>query len=50
MTAIRSALLGIREGSQGDVGQLTARVNDVEELLQMSSSRVAKLRQLANEE
>jgi hypothetical protein len=43
-------LLGIREGSQGDVGQLTARVNDVEELLRMSSSRVAKLRQLANEE
>lgn len=50
MAALRSALLGIREGSQGDVGQLTARVNDVEELLQMSSSRVAKLRQLANEE
>ena len=50
MTALRSALLGIREGAQGDVGQLTARVNDVEELLRMSSSRVAKLRQLANEE
>lgn len=50
IAALLSALLVIREGSQGDVGQLTARVNDVEELLRMSSSRVAKLRQLANEE
>lgn len=50
MAAVRSALSVMRQGSQSDIGQLTARVNDVEELLQMSSSRVAKLRQLANED
>lgn len=50
IAAMRSALLVIREGGQTDVGQLTARVNDVEALLNMSTSRVAKLRQLADEE
>lgn len=50
IAAMRSALLVIREGGQTDVGQLTARVNDVEALLNMSTSRVAKLRQMADEE
>lgn len=50
IAAVRSALLVIREGGQTDVGQLTARVNDVEALLNMSTSRVAKLRQMADEE
>ena len=48
--AIRSALLVIREGSQRDTGELTARVNDVEALLNMSTARVARLRQMADEE
>ena len=50
IAAIRSALLVIREGSQRDTGELTARVNDVEALLNMSTARVARLRQMADEE
>ena len=50
IAALRSALLGIREGLQADMGQITARVNDAEELIKMSSWRVAKLRSLAIEE
>ena len=49
IAALRSALLGIREGLQADMGQITARVNDAEELIKMSSWRVAKLRSLATE-
>ena len=48
--ALLSALLRIREASQSDIGTLTARVNDAEELIKMSSWRVAKLRSLAIEE
>lgn len=48
--ALRGALLRIREASQSDMGTLTARVNDEEELIKMSSWRVAKLRSLATEE
>ena len=47
IAALRSALLGIRESGQSDIGKLTARVNDVEDLLSMSTSRIAKLAQLA---
>jgi len=50
IAALRGALLGIREASQSDIGQLTARVNDAEALLQMSTSRIAQLRRLADEE
>jgi len=50
IAGLRSALLGIREGNQAEIGQLTARVNDLEALLQMSTSRVAQLRRLADEE
>ena len=48
--ALRVALLRIREASQSDIGTLTARVNDAEELIKMSSWRVAKLRSIATEE
>jgi hypothetical protein len=48
--ALRVALLRIREASQGDMGLLTARVNDAEELIKMSSWRVSKLRSMATEE
>ena len=48
--ALRGALLRIREASQSDMGTLTARVNDAEELIKMSSWRVAKLRSLSTEE
>jgi hypothetical protein len=48
--ALRVALLRIREASQSDMGQLTARVNDAEELIKMSSWRVSKLRSMATEE
>lgn len=48
--ALRVALLRIREASQSDIGTLTARVNDAEELIKMSSWRVAKLRAIATEE
>jgi hypothetical protein len=50
VAALRSALLSIRESGQSDVGQLTARVNDIEDLLKMSTSRIAKLAQLASED
>lgn len=50
IAALRGALLGIREGYQSSNGQLTARVNDMEALLKMSTSRIAQLRQLADEE
>ena len=50
IAAFRVALLGMREGYQSANGDLTARVNGVEELLNMSTTRVARLRQLADEE
>ena len=50
VAAVRSALSVMRQGSQSDIGQLTARVNDVEALIRMSASRVAKLQKLAGKE
>tara|TARA_B100001093_G_scaffold515792_1_gene593000 strand:+ start:5774 stop:6034 length:261 start_codon:yes stop_codon:yes gene_type:complete len=47
---LRGALLALRETANFNSGNLIGRLNNMEELLSMSASRVAKLRTLANEE
>ena len=48
--ALRGALLSLRETSNFNSGNLIGRLNNMEELLSMSSTRIAQLRTLANEE
>ena len=48
--ALRGALLSLRETANFNSGNLVGRLNNMEELLSMSSTRIAQLRTLANEE
>jgi hypothetical protein len=48
--ALRGALLSLRETAQLNSGNLIGRLNNMEELLSLSTSRIAQLRTLASEE
>lgn len=48
--ALRGALLSLRETAQFNAGDLIGRLNNMEQLLSMSTTRIAKLRALANED
>ena len=48
--ALRGALLSLRETAQLNSGNLIGRLSNMEELLSMSTTRIAQLRTLANEE
>lgn len=48
--ALRGALLSLRETAQFSSGNLIGRLNNIEELLSMSASRIAQLRALAKED
>ena len=47
--ALSSAILSARESLQRDMGNVSGRVSNTEELLNMSAARVAKLADLARE-
>ena len=47
---LRGALLALRETANFNSGNLIGRLNNMEELLSLSSSRIAQLRTLANKE
>lgn len=48
--ALRGALLSLRETANFNSGDLIGRLNNMEQLLSMSTTRIAKLRTLANED
>lgn len=48
--ALRGALLSLRETANFNSGDLIGRLNNMEQLLSMSTTRIAKLRALANED
>jgi hypothetical protein len=48
--ALRGALLSLRETAQLNSGNLIGRLSNMEELLSLSTSRIAQLRTLASEE
>tara|TARA_B110000046_G_scaffold184092_1_gene221730 strand:+ start:570 stop:836 length:267 start_codon:yes stop_codon:yes gene_type:complete len=48
--ALRGALLSLRETANFSSGNLLGRLSNMEELLSLSSTRIAQLRALANEE
>ncbi len=47
--ALRSAISRTRESLQQDVGNIAGRVTNAEDILQMSSTRVAQLAKLGKE-
>ena len=50
MDSLRGALLSLRETANLNSGNLIGRLNNMEELLSLSSTRIAQLRTLANDE
>ena len=48
--ALRGALLSLRETANFNSGDWIGRLNNMEQLLSMSTTRIAKLRALANED
>jgi len=49
IAALRVAILATRESLQRDMGNVAGRMSNTEELLEMSSSRAAKLASIAKQ-
>lgn len=49
IAALRVAILATRESLQRDMGDVAGRMSNTEELLEMSSSRAAKLASIAKQ-
>ena len=49
IAALRVAILATRESLQRDIGNVAGRMSNTEELLEMSSSRAAKLASIAKQ-